>query len=131
MPRLLVLSFGLLVIGALSLGMWFLTTSAPRGGEIENRTNQSEVAIVLTDTGFEPDRVRISKGTRVLFSSERPNQFWPASNAHPAHDIYAEFDPKRPLRPGESWSFVFEKSGDWGFHDHIRSYFSGVIYVEE
>lgn len=90
-----------------------------------------EVTIVLTDRGFEPDSVRIDIGTEVLFTTTRKNQFWPASNPHPTHAIYAAFDSQKPINPSESWSFTFDTAGAWGFHDHIRSYFTGTIYVDE
>jgi plastocyanin len=93
--------------------------------------NLDPVGIVLTEEGFEPREIHITKGTKVTFTTTRQNQFWPASNLHPSHEIYPEFDPKYPLEPTESWSFVFDKPGVWRFHDHIRSYFTGTIYVDE
>lgn len=93
-------------------------------------TDKSEVSIVLTDQGFEPAHVRIKAGTTVTFTSARDKQFWPASNPHPSHGLFPGFDPKRPIPPNESWSFVPDKPGVWGFHDHIRSYYTGILYVE-
>jgi plastocyanin len=90
-----------------------------------------EVSVTLTDEGFKPSQIRIRTGTSVTFSTTRDSQFWPASNVHPSHDIYPAFDPGRPLSPDESWSFTFNDTGSWGFHDHVRSYFTGSIYVEE
>jgi plastocyanin len=89
-----------------------------------------KVTIALTETGFEPQDVRIRVGDSVTFVATIGKQFWPASNLHPDHSIYPDFDPKRPLRPDESWTFVFEKAGEWRYHDHLRSYFVGTIYVE-
>jgi plastocyanin len=98
---------------------------------VVDMAGKSEVSIVLTANGYEPREVKIDKGTTVTFSTTRDNRHWPASNLHPSHDIYSELDPKLPLDPEESWSFIFVKEGIWGFHDHIRSYFTGVIYVGE
>ena len=94
-------------------------------------TDDMQVAIVLTPTGYEPKEVRVKKGTTVLFTTTIGHAHWPSSDLHPSHMIYAEFDPKRPLKSDEAWSFGFDKVGTWGFHDHIRAYFTGVIYVEE
>ncbi len=91
---------------------------------------KSEVSVVLRDRGFEPRDLRISKGTTVVFSTDRDHKFWPASNSHPSHAIYPEFDPKHLIEPGDTWSFTFDRVGRWGFHDHVRSYFTGTIYVE-
>jgi len=90
---------------------------------------QDTVTMVLTDKGFMPNEVFVRKGGTVTFTSDTNKQFWPASNNHPSHTIYPQLDPKRPLQPGEHWTFTFDRVGDWGIHDHIRSYFSAVIHV--
>lgn len=92
--------------------------------------DRTEVHIVLAEDGFHPHEVRIKKGTKVTFSTTRDGQFWPASNSHPAHDLYPAFDPMRPLEPGETWSFTVNDSGTWGIHDHIRAYYRGTLFVE-
>ena len=104
------------------------TGSAP---QFEDYTATSSVSVVLTEKGFVPAYFRIKKGTTVVFSTTRGKDFWPASNEHPEHSIYPQFDPKEPVMPSKTWSFTFDKAGQWGFHDHIRSYFTGVVEVIE
>ncbi len=91
---------------------------------------QSEVSIVLTDSGFRPERVIVSVGTTITFTTTRDKQFWPGSNPHPSHTLYPELDSKDAIPANESWVFFAEKTGVWGYHDHIRSYFTGVIIVK-
>ena len=52
--------------------------------------------IVLSDEGFYPEEITIQKGEVVRFVTERDKEFWPASNLHPTHEIYSEFDSKEP-----------------------------------
>lgn len=87
------------------------------------------VEIVLTSAGYQPAEITISTGTKVVFSADTAKQHWPASNLHPTHMLYSEFDAQHPLEPDETWSFVFDKKGRWDFHDHLRAYYSGTIYV--
>jgi plastocyanin len=89
------------------------------------------VAVVLTEHGFVPSESTIKLGGTVTFSTDRDVSFWPASNLHPDHGLYPDFDPKRPLDPSETWAFTFKRAGDWAYHDHLRSYFTGVIHVVE
>lgn len=89
----------------------------------------SSARIVLSENGFEPSEVTIKKGGTVTFTNTTERPFWPASNLHPTHGIYPEFDPLRPLKPDEEWSFTFDRIGAHNFHDHIRAYFFGKIYV--
>jgi len=90
---------------------------------------QGSAVIVLKDTGFEPREVTVLEGATVTFVNQTLNPFWPASNLHPTHQLYPEFDPLHPLGPEEEWSFTFNEAGTYNFHDHIRAYFVGTIHV--
>lgn len=118
---------GTLVIGASIL---FAYRASSSDSAVVDLRSQDSVSIVLTDSGFSPRAIRIHAGTVVVFSTTRPNQYWPASDEHPSHQLYREFDPKKPIESTESWSFTVERVGEWGFHDHLRSYFTGRMYVE-
>lgn len=109
----------------------YLSTQSSSSGELVEARGQNEVSIVLTDDGFVPRDVQVDRGTTVVFSTTRPFQFWPASNEHPAHTIFPDFDSKRPIDADQPWSYTFERLGEWRFHDHVRSYYSGTIYVVE
>ncbi len=92
---------------------------------------RGDAHVVLTETGFEPREIHVLKGQSVTFTTSRSVPFWPASDSHPNHRLYSAFDPKRPVPPAEDWSFVFDTAGMWEYHDHLRSYFTGVVYVSE
>lgn len=94
-------------------------------------TDKNTIEVVLTKDGYNSSHFIIKKGTEVTFKTDRDKQHWPASNIHPSHNIYSEFDSKRPLESDETWSFIFDRVGLWGFHDHIRSYYVGEIKVIE
>ena len=89
------------------------------------------VIIMRTDTGFVPSEVTIKKGDIVLWKNESSDYDWPASDLHPTHALYPEFDPLRPIAPGSDWSFKFDKVGVWKFHDHIRANKVGTVTVTE
>lgn len=87
------------------------------------------VTVNMTENGFEPREVAIEKNTTVTFVNKDKVSHWPASNIHPTHGIYPEFDPKRPIKAGESWSFTFRKSGVFKYHDHLLPHLRGTITV--
>ena len=91
---------------------------------------QSQVGIVLTDEGFRPERIIVDVGTTITFTTTREKPFWPGSNPHPSHMLYPELDSKDAIPSNASWEFVAEQPGVWGYHDHIRSYFTGVVIVK-
>ncbi|MCH7883373.1 hypothetical protein IIA95_03080 [Patescibacteria group bacterium] len=90
-----------------------------------------EYIIELGDDGFYPQEITIRRGDVVSFVATRDGYFWPASNFHPIHTIYPEFDPKEPIEPSGKWNFRFNKIGEWGYHDHLAPYFTGKIIVTE
>ncbi len=114
-----------LVIAIVAIGFGVAYARGPQ------LTQMTEATVVLKDSGFEPEMTRITRGGTVTFRNERENPFWPASDLHPSHGLYAEFDPMRPLDPGEQWSFRFDRVGTWDYHDHLRSYYVGTIHVSE
>ena len=88
-----------------------------------------EHTVVLRKDGFYPPELTIQKGDVVTFSTNLDKMFWPASNLHPTHTVYSEFDPKEPIQIGDNWSFVFKEAGNWEFHDHLNSGYIGTIIV--
>lgn len=85
--------------------------------------------IKLDDNGFHPSEMSIKKGDKVNFVNQRSEPFWPASNPHPIHDIYSEFDAGQPIPARGEWSFIFDKDGVFRYHDHLAVSFSGTITV--
>jgi plastocyanin len=104
----------------------------------------SEVTIKITNNGFVPKEIEITKGTKVTWVNESSNPSWPASAVHPTHRVYPGsgiekcgtseekniFDACRNLKPGEKWSFTFNKVGEWYYHDHSNPSFTGEITVK-
>lgn len=85
--------------------------------------------VEMTENGFNPERLTVKVGTTVTFINKDKAFRWPASDLHPTHTIYPEFDPKQPIEPGKKWSFTFNKSGDWNYHDHLSPLLTGKIIV--
>lgn len=87
--------------------------------------------ITLTKQGFTPKEITINIGDEVVFKTKADRNFWPASDLHPTHGIYSEFDSKEPIASGDSWKFIFTKSGRWRYHDHLFPNTGGVVNVIE
>ncbi len=87
--------------------------------------------IQMLDNKYVPMDVTIKQNDSVNFLNLGKSSHWPASNIHPTHQIYPEFDPKRPIAPGESWMFTFTKVGVWRWHDHLYPEIHGTITVTQ
>lgn len=93
--------------------------------------DRQRVSIVIGESGFTPSVLKIKNGTEVTFTNESSESRWPASNIHPTHAIYPEFDPKKPIQKGSVWVFKFGKKGIWKYHDHLDPSLIGTIEVVE
>ncbi len=89
------------------------------------------VTMRMKDGGYEPANLTVAVETTITFVNDGANEHWPASNIHPTHEIYPEFDPQRAVPPGESWSFTFDKAGIWRYQDHLSPNLKGTITVNE
>ncbi|MBA3733449.1 hypothetical protein H0W91_03695 [Patescibacteria group bacterium] len=87
------------------------------------------VVVILSEDGFSPQEITIEKGQTVEFKTTKGKPFWPASDLHPSHLIYPEFDPLEPVSSDKVWSFQFDKVGQWHYHDHLFPYYRGVVNV--
>lgn len=94
-------------------------------------SNTNAIQVLMTEKGFEPEITTLKQGTTVTFVNNDKTWHWPASDLHPTHTIYPEFDPKQPVEPGKSWAFTFNRIGSWNYHDHLSPLTTGKIIVNE
>jgi plastocyanin len=93
--------------------------------------DQPEVKeIKITANGFSPSTIEIRKGDYVQFTNSDSARHWPASDPHPAHTGLAGFDAKKGLSQGETYRYQFNKTGTFGFHDHMNSSLDGTVIVK-
>ncbi|OGI62783.1 hypothetical protein A2818_00870 [Candidatus Nomurabacteria bacterium RIFCSPHIGHO2_01_FULL_40_12] len=88
------------------------------------------IVVTITPNGFVPFEVTIKQGEKVVWLNESGVYAWPASDLHPTHGIYPEFDSLEPIPDGQAWVFTFDKAGAWQFHDHLKPNRRGLVRVE-
>jgi plastocyanin len=127
---LITLTLGAILVTAGHVGYNSLQKSDSNTGLLQA---EGEPAVIITRTasGYEPKEVTIKKGDIVLWRNESGEYHWPASDLHPTHAVYPEFDPLMPISSGEEWKFKFEQVGEWKYHDHIRANKVGTVFVVE
>lgn len=87
------------------------------------------IVVEMTSEGFKPQIINLDTSGTVIFINKDSKAHWPASDVHPTHDLYSQFDPQRGIEPGESWPFRPKKTGEWKFHDHLFPHFRGSVTV--
>ena len=97
--------------------------------DVSTRAEPGSASVAYTGDEFVPPKLEIEVGDEVVFVNESGKRFWPASNIHPTHDIYPEFDPEAPIPGGEQWKFTFDEPGFWRYHNHLAPAHSGLVIV--
>ncbi len=120
--------FAAVILAVVTLAGWLLIYH-PSSISTPEVTNTATV--LMKEDRFEPENLTVKKGTTVTFKNEDKVARWPASNIHPTHTIYPEFDPLKPIEPGQQWSFKFDKVGTWKDHDHLIPSIRGIITITE
>lgn len=127
-----------------------LGTTDPGTSEPMNETSEptslpdrDSNTVYLTESGFSPSTVTVEQGETVTWINNASTPMEVASNRHPTHTNYAgttrnshcqngdqtsaAFD---QCQEGDRFSFTFEKTGNWGYHNHENAGQAGTIIVE-
>ncbi|MBI2640594.1 MAG: hypothetical protein HYW91_01750 [Candidatus Sungbacteria bacterium] len=91
----------------------------------------ADTTVTVTSDDFTPQMVKIKKGDTVTWVNNSGNPVRPASAVHPTHELYPEFDSKRAIGAGGSYSFTFDRGGVWKYHNHLKPSMTGTVEVEE
>lgn len=106
------------------------STGTTRQADSQLASQTAEVYI--TSQGFEPATVKIKKGQSVQWTNrdEAPHQI--ASDPHPTDDSLPGLNDDIPLNANNSFSYIFEESGTYAYHDELNPLkFNGTIIVED
>src|SRR3989344_2819564 len=97
-----------------------------------------ENAVTYTNSGYLPSTLTVKKGETVTFKNQSSRAMWTASAVHPTHRGYpttggclgSTFDACAGIQPGNSWSFKFDISGTWQYHNHMSPGDTGTIDIQ-
>ena len=119
----------LVAVGAL---YWYLSTHqfnlnslnpfAPKNTsqDMTNYRHPREGAVIrISASGFTPQVVQIQKGQSVQWINNDSNPHQIASDPHPTHTGYPGLE-SNALIHGDSFTFTFDKTGKFGYHDHLN-----------
>lgn len=106
------------------------------GGHFSDESDITGAGVNITEvdydgTKFTPKSVNIKLGDIVVFKNKSTSAFRPASNPHPTHTDYPEFDAKEAIPAGAIYQFKFLKVGNWGYHNHLNPSIGGLVNVSK
>jgi len=115
-------------------GYYFYFRPIPISQDDKMKVEELKLApltVVYTNEGYSPKEITVKKGETIKFINMSDRRVWTASDEHPAHTIYPEFDQKTAAGRGNEYSFKFDKVGTWGFHNHSYAKHLGTVTVTE
>ena len=113
-------------------------TLLPQSGS-DSKDSQSETALPphnesmvrITSSGFEPATIIVKKGDSLRFVNQDQKVHRIVSDPHPTHALLPGFDSIEPLEQAESYSFIFEKTGTFTYHDELNPLtLKGTVVVQ-
>lgn len=87
--------------------------------------------VSIKATGFSPQTLQVKKGTQVIWLNldARPHQIM--TDPHPLHNSLSQFQQNSPLKQGDTFSFTFDKTGTFTYHDETNPLkVKGIVIVE-
>lgn len=109
-----------------------------------SETESSDTKIIyLTESGFEPSDLTVNRGETVTWVNNDSRTMWIGSDQHPTHREYEGTGVREHCEDGEPvegafdqcstgdrYKFTFEKTGEWGYHNHQPFIQGGTVTVE-
>ena len=109
------------------------TTNTTQTTTTQPTTSDQNVATAATITydgnGFSPNKVTVKEGDKVTIKNTSSTVVEFDSDPHPVHTDNTELN-VGSISPGKSMTFMVDKSGTWGYHNHLDSGQTGTIVVQ-
>lgn len=119
-----------------------MPTDSGETSELAEETGETNT-VYYTSSGFQPSTVTIEQGETVRWVNNASSGMWVASDNHPRHTNYAGTSVREHCDNGDQTSaafdqcsmkkqftFTFEKTGTWEYHNHVNSGDTGSVVVE-
>ncbi len=131
------------LVVVLIFGWWWFSVSNMQLGSGGASSGAAKAVVVMSSAKeFSPAVITVKQGQTVTFLDNDGSGMWVASDDHPTHAKYAGTPMKEhcpdasglkfdQCSKGVSYSFTFQKTGTWGFHNHEHPEAKGTITVTQ
>ncbi len=111
-------------------GQFEFAIDRTRASSYQDLTGKSEVTVKMSEIKFQPQNIKISRGTKVTWVNDDSVEHYVNTESHPAH-TYFPTQNSRALTLGQSFSVTFEKAGAYPYHCSAHgSVMMGSILVQ-
>lgn len=96
-------------------GLFVFEVDAGAADGYVDLTGRDLVEIDMLDIKFQPARIVVSKGTRVVWTNGEDAVHFLNSDPHPSHNVMPGLN-SLELAKGDAFEFTFNVQGEWGYH---------------
>src|SRR3989344_5664277 len=112
-PIIIILLIGVAIVSYLYFQGNLSNLGLNKGTKIESLGQ-----VDISENGFIPATIKVTKGTQITWTNKDKIPHKVASDPHPTHTNLEGFE-SDVLNSTDAYSFVFEKSGTYTYHDHL------------
>jgi plastocyanin len=116
--------------GSCHTGFFQFEIDRAQSSSFINLKDNQEVMVDLKEISFNPDKIIISKGTKVTWINKDALTHYINSNPHGGHSYFPEQN-SEALEEGDSFSLIFDQPGIYPYHCSVHHDMKGSIIVEE
>ncbi len=111
--------------------------------DVSGGTQTTGTTVHYGASGFTPKSVTIQAGQKVTFINDTTSNMWVGADEHPTHTTFDGTDrathcsgsytgatPFDQCQAGPTYTFVFNKSGTYQYHNHSGAQFGGTVIVQ-
>lgn len=131
------------VVGLVAYGLVYYFVFSKKGETINNAPSippaasseatssatVSQDAVTLTANGFSPASITVKAGTKVTWNNQSGAGAIVNSDPHPIHTAYPPLN-LGSFKDGGTLSLTFDKSGTYGYHNHLNPSQTGTVIVQ-
>src|SRR3989344_2449468 len=142
--KIIIIIIVIIVLALIGGYFLFKGNNMVKTASINQHQSENNYEVIYTDSGYSPKEITVKVGNTVTWKNESSHGMWTSSAMHPTHVIYSgtsldehcpdsqntSFDECTSAQPGESWSFKFDKTGTWRYHNHSQASDFGSVIVE-
>jgi plastocyanin/methionine-rich copper-binding protein CopC len=117
--------------GSCHPGQFQFEIDSKKLSEYKDMTGESTVEISMAKTRFSPEKVKIAKGTKVIFRNDEAAIHYVNTDSHPAHTHILSFN-SEAINFGGSYAYTFSEIGEFPYHcsAHASLMMGRIVVVE-
>jgi plastocyanin len=110
-------------------GYFEFSIDRSKAEEYEDLHDRNEVAVTMKDIAFVPQKIRVSPGTKIVWTNEDSVPHYVNTASHPTHTYYIKMNSKA-LNKGDTYAITLDTPGIYPYHCSAHTNMNGSIIVE-